>query len=362
MYDNVCLSMSYFLKHHYGLNSFKKSQLDSNRQVVLKALRILGSAQVEQIYNFLKKENEKQAMALYENGKITKVEKKEFIKEKTLSKRTIHRHLDFLVEKCLIEHFGHEYCIVDRVKRNTEYWSHEFGNSILNALMRSYFPHVLKFEENIEQLINIFGIYTVYCLSKAAHPPVNKSDSHKNNLDRDSLVVSWVNDVFNPQSMIGYFVAIMTSLPPDDKVERVRNNTFVTGHAKYPNWLDKIWKSGSPPSSKHITWKDENGHDFSPEDACVIRTKRFLNLLYSKTNSNDIPRESNFVLEADTTQRITEVIEKKYHNYYESIVHNSQPGDIVEMTNRNQTVWENQFSLTTDELIDNIRFCEYKLA
>lgn len=67
-------------------------------------------------------------------------------------------------------------------------------------------------------------------------------------------------------------------------------------------------------------------------------------------------RESNFVLVPDTTHRIAEVIKKEYHSYYKSIVHNSQPGDIVEMTNRNQTEWENQFSLTTDELNDNIRF------
>ena len=358
MYDNVCLSMSYFLKHHYGLNSFKKSQLATNRQAVLKALRILESAQVEQIYNFLKKVNEKQAQALYENGKITKTKKKEFIKEKTLSKRTIHRHLDFLVEKCLIEHFDYKYRIIDRVKRNIEYWSHEFGNSILDALMRSYFPHVLKFEENIEQLINIFGIYIVFCLAKAAHPPVNEGDSHKNNLERDSLVVSWVDDVFNPQRMFDYFVAIMTSLSSDDKVESIRNNTFVKGHRKYPNWLDKINKIDSPRSYKHITWRNEIGHNYNPEDAGVISTKRFWNLLYSNANSNDIAGESNFVLEADTIQRITEVIEKKYHNYYEGIVQNNQSMDIVEMTNKNQTEWKNQFSLTTDGMIDNIRLID----
>ena len=67
--------------------------------------------------------------------------------------------------------------------------------------------------------------------------------------------------------------------------------------------------------------------------------------------------KSNFILEADTTQKITKVLEKNYHNYYEGIAkaQNSRSGDIVEITNRNQIVWENQFSLTTDELIDNIR-------
>ena len=138
----------------------------------------------KQIYDYLRKENEKQAQTLYENGKINKSEKEEFIKEKTLSKRTIHRHLDFLVKKALIEQHGYLYSITDRVRKDIMYWSREFGNSILDVLMLSYFPHVLKFEENIEQLINIFGIYLIYCLAKATQPPVNNSGGRKNNVDR----------------------------------------------------------------------------------------------------------------------------------------------------------------------------------
>ena len=353
MYDNVCLSMSHFLKHYYGLNNFKKGQLDFNRRAVFDALKILESVQVEQIYDYLRKENEKKAQALYESGKITKAEKKEFIKEKTLSKRTIHRHLDFLAKEGLVGHSGYKYYIVDRVKRNIEYWSHEFGASILDALMRSYFPHVLKFEENIEQLINIFGIYAIYCLAKATDPPTNDDDGDDHS-NRDSLVVSWLNDSLNSQRMLDYFVAVMSSLPTDNKVQGIRNNTFVKRYPKYPSWLKKIRRIDCPPSSNHITWKDEKEHDFSPDDACVIRTKRLWNLLYSTANSRDIPMKSNFMLEADTIQKITKVLEKNYHNYYEGIAkaQNSRSGDIVEMTNRNQTVWENQFSLTTDELID----------
>jgi hypothetical protein len=355
MYDNVCLSMSYFLKHYHGLNNFKKGQLDSNREAVFVALKFLESAQVKQIYDYLRKENEKKAQALYESGKITKAEKKEFIKEKTLSKRTIHRHLDFLVEKCLIGHFDHKYSIIDTPKRNTEYWSHEFGVSTLDALMRCYFPHVLKFGENIEQLINIFGIYTVYCLAKATQPPVNESDGHKNNVDRDSLVLSWVNDVFDPQRMLEYFVAIMVSLMPDVKVESIRNNTFVKGHPKYPSWLDKIKKIDSPPSAKHIKWRDGDGHDFSPEDACVIRAKRFGKLLLSKAMSEDITEKSNFVLVVDIPQ-IIRVLEKKYHTYYEGVDQSSQSSDIVELTNKKQTEWEKGFLLSTDEMVNNIRW------
>jgi hypothetical protein len=63
--------------------------------------------------------------------------------------------------------------------------------------------------------------------------------------------------------------------------------------------------------------------------------------------------ESNFMLEDDTIQRIIEVLENKYYYYYEGIRQNSQSGDFIEMTSRNQTIWKNQFS-ATDKLIDNV--------
>lgn len=71
-----------------------------------------------------------------------------------------------------------------------------------------------------------------------------------------------------------------------------------------------------------------------------------------------MPGESNFVLDADTTHRITEVLENKYHYYYEGIAQNSQRDDIVEMTNKKQTEWKKQFSSSTDEMIENVRLID----
>ena len=153
-------------------------------------------------------------------------------------------------------------------------------------------------------------------------------------------------------------MAIMNSLQPDDEVERIRDNTFVKGHRKVPSWLLHNTRKSHLHSStsKYITWRDESGHDFSPDDACVIRTKRFWNLLYSKANSNYVQRESNFVLDAGTTHRIMEVLKNKYQYYYEGIAQNSQRGDIVELTNKKQTEWEKEFSSSTDEMVDNIHW------
>ena len=98
-----------------------------------------------------------------------------------------------------------------------------------------------------------------------------------------------------------------------------------------------------------------DGHDFSPEDACNIRAKRFGKLLLSKAISDNIIVKSNCVLEVDISH-IIRVLEKKYHTYYEGIVQNSLSGDIVEMTNKKQTEWEKEFPSSTDEMINNVRW------
>src|SRR5438874_11946469 len=95
--------------HYWALTNFKQSQLDDNREAVLNALTLLGEAQIEEIYTHLHKINEKKARTLYENGKISGSEKRELIKEKTMSKRTIHRHLDRLRKLGLVEHIGYKH-------------------------------------------------------------------------------------------------------------------------------------------------------------------------------------------------------------------------------------------------------------
>ena len=156
--------MSYFDYHYYALNNFKRGQLESNRQDVINTLGILGDATPEQILKYLEKRNRREALALYENGVMTKTELEKYCKERTMSKRTIHRHLSGLLKKGWIEHIGDNYCLADKVKKDVIYWSHEFGDSVLYALMRSYYPQLLTFDQNIEELIKIFGIYVLYCL------------------------------------------------------------------------------------------------------------------------------------------------------------------------------------------------------
>jgi hypothetical protein len=228
------------------------------------------------------------------------------------------------------------------------YWSHEFGDSVLYALMRSYYPQLLTFDQNIEELIIIFGIYVLYCLAKAAQPPVDENLNSKDNLlDRDKLVVSWVNEVFHPQRMLDYFIASMSHAPSHDTVRRIWDNTFTKSQNMGLSSLEEN-KISDASRNKDIRWIDENGHNFSPESAYGLYTQRFWQTLLPVPKSSNTTR-SFYILEGEIIRKITEMIERKYSTYYKDMVQNTKNGDIVMMTNSYQNDMERWLSLATDK-------------
>jgi hypothetical protein len=320
MYANVCHSMThvsaYHQTHYWGLNNFKQSQLDNNRKDILYALKVLGEAQVEQLYTFLRKRNQDESQIRYENGKITGNEKKQFIKEKTMSKRTIHRSLDDFTRKGLVKHVGYKYHLVDKVKNDMRYWFREFGDSLLYRLMHSYFPYMFKFEENIDELIKLFGTYMVYCLVEASRPPTgdsNKKLSKTDMLNRDKLVASWINDVFNPRRILEYFVAIMNNLSEDDINQKIPNETSINDNHEHIS-TKKICQRG--------TRVDGNRMNFSNKNAYDILSERWMTFLLTSEELSfyDIAKKPYYELNVGMINKIMQVLEKKYNIYYKDII------------------------------------------
>jgi hypothetical protein len=341
--------MSQFGYHYYALNNFKEGQLDSNRQNILITLRILGNARPEQILKYLEKRNQGAALELYENGVMTRAEMEKYCKERTMSKRTIHRHLSSLLKKGWIEHIGDNYRLADKVKDDLIYWSHEFGDFVLYALMRNYYPQLLTFDQNIEELVKIFGIYVFYCLAKAAQSPVDEKRNSKDNLqDRDKLVVSWVNEVFNPQRMLDYFIVSMSHLHSDDSVRSIWAKTFAKNQNMRLGSQEEN-KISDTSRNKYIRWINENGHNFSPESAYGLYTQKWWQTFLPISKSSKKTVNPFYILNEEIILKITEVIEKKYSAYYKDMVQNTQNGDIVTMTNSYQNDMERWLSLATDK-------------
>lgn len=128
---------------------------------ILMALGDLKNHQVKDIRLFLqsKREQEFEQICLTRQIRFISKSKEEYVKKYTINRRTIHNHLDYLIDKKLVEHIGKKYTLSEVVIKGTRYWARAFGDAVLNMLMRTYWPQILKLEQNVDELIKIFGIY-----------------------------------------------------------------------------------------------------------------------------------------------------------------------------------------------------------
>jgi DNA-binding transcriptional ArsR family regulator/chemotaxis protein CheY-P-specific phosphatase CheC len=269
------------------INEFKDSQSKENRRDILNILKVLGEAQVEQIREQLLKRAKERVDTLYENGEIDLSKKKKLIKENTISKRTIHRHLDSLAEQKLVEHIGYKYRLTDRVKNDIRYWSSKFGDLILDKMLRNYFPQTQLFEQNVDEIIKIFGVYMVYCFIQAAQPGstfVNRKMSKTDIMNSDKVVLSWIQEVVKPQRMLGDFITIMSNLLEDEKIISVP-------------------KRGNPIIPK------------TANDICMISWFE-----RAKPSSYDTVKKPLFQMDQAIIDKIMDVLERKYSRYHEPIM------------------------------------------
>jgi hypothetical protein len=148
--------------------------------------------------------------------------------------------------------------------------------------------------------------------------------SKKDMLNRDGLIVSWIKEVFNPQRMLEYFVAIMNNLHEDDTVQRIWDDTFTED-------CDKHNSAGIDEKGKHIStakdgertsWIDDDGNKFYPKDASDMRTERWMTFLLTseKPSFYDISNKPYYELDIDIISKIMQVLEKKYNIYYKCII------------------------------------------
>ena len=118
--------------------------------------------------------------------------------------------------------------------------------------MHAHFPTVFPLNENLNSLIQIFGIYVIYCFLEAARPIKN---SHLTNWQRDKLVINWVSSVFNPSDMYDYFLEWIQNQPDNSKVlenfarefEEVKDDINDKGKSRY------VAKHDLPSTSALVT-------------------------------------------------------------------------------------------------------------
>jgi hypothetical protein len=107
------------------------------------------------------------AEQMYRIGAISEIEKK--IKELTITDRTIFEWLKKLTKQKELKHKNNRYSLTDKIGQEYEIFEALYGSWMLNELTRT-FPLKMKFEDNLEELVKMFGTLVVYTFLRYLEP------------------------------------------------------------------------------------------------------------------------------------------------------------------------------------------------
>ena len=191
------------------------------------ALNSLGKAQTRDVVTYLNKEARQIAKAEYENGMIDSDQIEKLRIRLSPLRETVARKLSELYAHDTIEKDGKQYFVSDKTKADARYVPSTFGAVCLESLFREHFPMIDYLGDNLSKLIQIFGMYIVYCFIEAARPSDyynNKEALLMTKSEKDELTLSYIRQVFDPLLMYKYFLTALKNQPTDKVVEQHRQH------------------------------------------------------------------------------------------------------------------------------------------
>jgi hypothetical protein len=284
-----------------------------NRGQVVNAIRHLGgTATSYAIKDYLRKKvdwlNEmtiKEAQSKFENGEMNNLQKEKYIKnhiQKPLSVRQIQRILPQLKDEGVIDKKSdsHEYFVVTEkyYKEGIKHSASAFGGTVLDTIMQVHWPTLFTFEENLQKLIELFGLYVVYCFVEAARPIIIHQNQNQNSSSKqnDMIVYHWLKNVFNPNTMFLYFLSVIKNQPEDKEVEKYMSSlkSDINGQTVWTDYNGK--KIKAPPNNSELSY----------ELFTQITTPR-----------DKYPEQPVYTLSKQQIDRITSTLEKHYPLFYQ---------------------------------------------
>jgi len=238
--------------------NYKQTQSKSNAETILDALDKLekpsSSTEIKQyLDNKAFSKAQEEAEAKYNNAEITYAEVQNYIDKnsKTMDLRTVQRWLSELVKRGFVERKYNRYSLTITGKRELQFraFATSYGLIALNTLMNYHSPTRYTHEDNLMKLVEIFGMYVVYCLIEATRLIIaqnNNQEEHwhssyfgsplnfKNgNFKEAKLVKSWIKDIFSPWHMLNLFLTTVSNS------RSIKNGTKST-YPKINNILQQI--------------------------------------------------------------------------------------------------------------------------
>ena len=145
-------------------------------------------------------------------GAITLENKKKhetnLLKRQMISLRTVQRQLRILTDEGFLVYASRRYVLSGMEYPDAKIWAEDYGQTILFSAMKRIFPHYNRLEYNLTSLVEILGVYLIYCFIEAVRP-VTSSGKIISGENRDENIISWIENALQPRQMLYYFVTLL---------------------------------------------------------------------------------------------------------------------------------------------------------
>lgn len=225
-------------------------QARTHRKNVMNALRLHGqmSSQeiTESISSDLKNELEQKWDTASARGEEDLLRKDEFMRTNFHPPvlRTVQLILRQLLAEKLVQethdHQGRQKYSLTELANDVKYWAEEFGSEMLLTMAKHYHPSITTLDQNVENLINMFGTYIVFCFMELARRnPKLKSKFKRDELselsndelvkalyDIDKATTEAVKHLFDPGLMYMAFLATVRAQKTDEEIAHIKEHNF----------------------------------------------------------------------------------------------------------------------------------------
>jgi hypothetical protein len=229
--------------HTKRMVNYQKKQDENNRKMVINTLKEMTKPVTSnEILNFINKnirQNvEQEIKNKTEVGDITISNKKpekeyfnELYKKKKIDIKTVQRHLKTLIEQGVVVKIPKSdyYSLLNMLNLDIKFDPNGFGHGILRTTMQYIHPHHHILEENIQRLVESFGVYLLYCFIEGSRPYIYKDNNKKPSIildidKKDQLTLSWIENAIDSKEMFGYFLTLMRDQLNDNQIKTKYEN------------------------------------------------------------------------------------------------------------------------------------------
>lgn len=220
------VSRKYIFKYNILRNKFehlkkiKTEEVNSNRDIILEAVRIIKAPSTNEILNYIVEQSEQcnqtikaEAKKKYENGSFTDSDKRKYIEKESMipiNIRTIQRGVKRLTKEGLLEYKSGKYYLTEKANTEARYFPELLGETLLHSICSF---ELRSQQENIQELVKRFGAMIIFIFIEALLTKDTSSDIHIR------PQINWIKDTVPVSKMFEHFLNMIVTPKTSNRLE-----------------------------------------------------------------------------------------------------------------------------------------------